>query len=151
MHSCHIRIRTEVARAVFPNAMRQKDARKVILQRDLDVRIRLVIFQADVVARPVLLDEVALENQRLDLARRHDEFEVRDFRDHRADFRRVIALALEILPHAVLEHDGLADIDDLARRVLHDVDAGIVGQELQLFPDDVWNGSFFHKRNFWCG
>ena len=137
MHRRRVRIGAEIARAVLDDAPRDEDARELLLYRDLDIRIRLVILEADIVARPVLLDEVALEDQRLDLARRHDELEIRDFRDHRTHLRRVVAAALEILPHAVLEHDGLADVDDLPRRVLHDIDTGILRQEFQLFPHDV--------------
>ena len=87
--------------------------------------------------RAVLLDEVALEDQRLDLRARQDELEVRDMGDHRAHLRRMVLVLLEILPHAVLQHDGLADVDDLAFRVLHDVDARMIRQQLQFLLDDL--------------
>ena len=62
VHGRDVRIGAEVARAV----LRQEDARVLLLHRDLDVRVALVVLEADVVVRAMLLDEVALEDQRLD-------------------------------------------------------------------------------------
>ena len=44
---------------------------------------------------------------------------------------------LEVLPHAVLEDDRLADVDDAPIGILHDVDAGAVRQQLEFLLDDV--------------
>ena len=78
VHGRDVRVGAEVARAVLRHAVRQEDARVLLLHRDLDVGIALVVLEADVVMRAVLLDEVALEDQRLDLGVRHDNLEVRD-------------------------------------------------------------------------
>ena len=78
VHGRDVRVGAEVARAVLRHAVRQEDARVLLLHRDLDVGIALVVLEADVVMRAVLLDEVALEDQRLDLGVRHDDLEVRD-------------------------------------------------------------------------
>src|SRR5690349_23786318 len=43
---------------------RHVHAREWLVQRDLDVRVRLVVAQRDVEARPVLLDEVRLEDRK---------------------------------------------------------------------------------------
>ena len=66
MHGRDVRIGAEVARSVLRHAVRQEYARVLLLHGDFDVRIALVILEADVVVRAMLLDEVALENQRLD-------------------------------------------------------------------------------------
>ena len=61
------RVRAEVD-AVAPVALaREVDARELLVQADRDVRVGLVVAQPDVEARPVLLDEVLLGEQRLGL------------------------------------------------------------------------------------
>ena len=137
VHGRDVRVGAEVARSVLRHAVRQEDARVFLLHRDLDVRVALVVLEADVVVRAMLLDEVALEDQRLDLRVRHDDFKIRDVRDHCLDLRRVVLVVLEVLAHAVLEDDRLADVDDATRRVLHDVDAGAVRQQLEFLCDNV--------------
>ena len=57
---------------------REVDAGEVLVQRDADERIGLVIAQADVEARPVLLDERLLGQQRLGLAADDHALDVRD-------------------------------------------------------------------------
>ena len=59
----------EVARAVVLQPTRHVHARERLLDRDLDVRIRLVVAQRDVEARLVLLDQVRLEDERVRLGR----------------------------------------------------------------------------------
>ena len=44
----------------------------------LDIRVALVILQADVVVRAVLLDQVHLQDQRFQLGADHDPFDVGD-------------------------------------------------------------------------
>ena len=61
------RVRAEVG-AVAPVALaREVDAREVLVQADRDVGVGLVVAQPDVEARPVLLDEVLLREERLGL------------------------------------------------------------------------------------
>ena len=65
-----VRVRTEVADALALLAAQHHRPRPLLVERDREVRIRLVVLQPDVEARPVLLDEVELEEERLDLVRR---------------------------------------------------------------------------------
>ena len=74
-HGADVGVRPEVARAVVLQPARHPDARKRLLHRDLDVRIRLVVAQRDVEARLVLLDQVGLEDERMRLARHDDRVE----------------------------------------------------------------------------
>ena len=69
-HLLRVRVRPEVDDAAAVPLAREHDARVVVLERDGDVRERLVVAQPDVERRPVALDEVLLEVERLDLARR---------------------------------------------------------------------------------
>ncbi len=59
------RVRSEVAGAVARQLARPLDAREVVRERDLDVGVALVVLEPDVEARPVALDQVGLEQERL--------------------------------------------------------------------------------------
>ena len=50
--------------AIFPQTARDVNPREALAERELDVRISLVIAQQNVEARLLLLDEVVLERQR---------------------------------------------------------------------------------------
>ena len=82
--------------------------------------------------RPVALDEVLLEVERLDLGPGDDHLEVGDSRDHPADPRPGVAALLEVAAHARPERLRLADIEDLPVRVAEQVDARLCRQRLQL-------------------
>src|SRR6266550_8056573 len=58
VHGLGVRERPEVASAAIAEGAGAQDPRKVLTECDLDVRIRLVVLEANVVARVVLLDEV---------------------------------------------------------------------------------------------
>ena len=58
-------VRPEVPAPVVDQLPGPFDAREVVGQRDLDVRVALVVLQADVEARLEPLDEVVLEEERL--------------------------------------------------------------------------------------
>ena len=59
------RIRPEVAAAVVDQLARPLDSREIVAEGDLDVRVALVVLEPDVEARPVALDQVRLEQERL--------------------------------------------------------------------------------------
>ena len=77
-HALRVRVRAEVGAVAAVALAREVDAREVLVERDRDVRVRLVVAQPDVEARPVLLDEVLLGEQRLGLGARHDELDALD-------------------------------------------------------------------------
>ena len=60
VHGTRTRIRAEVPPAVFHHAPCDMDARICFRHRHLDVRIRLIIFQADIVSRSMPFDQIAL-------------------------------------------------------------------------------------------
>ena len=76
------KVRTEVTGAVL-QAPRHIDAR-ILLRRELDVRIGLVVAQQDVEARLPLLDEVVLERQRFFFVVDLDEVDLPRVVDQRA-------------------------------------------------------------------
>ena len=70
------RERAEVQVAGHAAAAEEAHARPLVVQRDLDGRVALVVAQAEVVRRALLLDEVVLEEERLRLGRRHHPVDV---------------------------------------------------------------------------
>ena len=65
VHARCRRIRAEVARSVVGQLPCPLDAREVVAQGDLDVRVALVVLEAHVEARLVTLDQRRLEQERL--------------------------------------------------------------------------------------
>ena len=109
---------------------REHDPREILGQRDLEVRVRLVVAKEDVVARLVRLDEVVLEEDRFELVVRGDEVDRVDLVDerHRLASRAPFPTRYGVDP--VLQVARFADVDDLALGVLVQIDAGAVGQFL---------------------
>ena len=121
--------------AVFRGPAHHVEARVLLGQGQLQVGMVLVVAQPDVVERLVALDEVVLEGQGLHLAVGDHEVEVGDVRDHPALWNSVGPRGLEVRAHAVAQHPRLAHVDDLARRVLEQVDAGPQGQGVELLGE----------------
>ena len=48
---------------------------------DFDIRVPLIVLQAYIEARPVLLDQVHLKDERLELRSDHDPFDICDVFD----------------------------------------------------------------------
>ena len=98
----------------------------VLRQIDAQVRIALVILQEDVVLGHVPLDERAFEHERLKFRPGDDGVEMVDLRDHLPRLRRVGGRILKILADPVFELLRLADVDDRAGLVLHQVHTRLV-------------------------
>ena len=104
-------------------------AREVLVQRDRDERVGLVVAQADVEARPVLLDEALLGQQRLGLGGDDDALHVRHRGDHVgvAGAARDLGLG-EVRGHPLAHRLGLADVQHPPRGVPEQVHPGLVGE-----------------------
>src|SRR5206468_3711687 len=74
-------VRAEVERLVLLGAADEEGARKRLVDADLDREVRLVVEEADVELRLVLLDQVVLEEERLAVRLRDDPVDVRDVAD----------------------------------------------------------------------
>ena len=132
-HLLRVRVRAEVEDAAAVPLAREHHARVVVLDRDRDVRERLVVAQPHVERRPVPLDEVLLEVERLDLGAGDDHLEVGDPRDEVGDRRAGVAAAgLEVRADARPQRLRLADVEDLAPLVAEEVDARLRRKRLQL-------------------
>src|SRR5262245_3778061 len=139
-HLLRVRVWAEVGDASAVPLAREHDSREIVLERDRDVWKRLVVTQPDVERRPVPLDEVLLEMQRLDLAARDDHLDVRDPLGQLRDGVPDVCGSLEIAANARAQRLGLAHVEDLAARVAEDVDAGLRRQSFELLVE-----SFLHQ------
>ena len=128
MHGPDAGVRAKVMRTVLDHLAGDGHFGEGVRQMHFDVGVAFVVFEADVEARTVLLDQVHLEDERFKFRTDHDPFQIGDLRDQLARLGDLVAALLKIGAHPVLEDDGLADVDDLAGGVLHDVNAGFFGQ-----------------------
>src|ERR1700674_263179 len=69
---------SEVKRAVLLNATRDDGFRKRLVDGQLEMRIRLVVFQIDVVPRLVFFGERCFQDQGFDFIVRNDDLDVCD-------------------------------------------------------------------------
>ena len=125
-------VRAEIARAVVSNETREDDARKRLV-RYLQVRIPLVVAQPDVERRLVALDQVRLEDQRLDFVRDDDRSNVGDSSRPSPSVRAMVHRAfLKVRSHAVAQRDRLSDVENLAVASDHQIDARRVRDLLEV-------------------
>ncbi len=123
-------VRAEVAAAVVGQLARPLDAREVVAEGDLDERVALVVLEPDVEARLVALDQVRLEEQRLADGVGQRVLDVDDAIDGgsmRVD-SPAARLLLPVRRTRLRRLWALPTYSTHAAGVLHEVDAGLVGQ-----------------------
>ena len=103
-------------------------SRPLVTQIEAEADKALVVAQQHVEARAEALDELAFEDQRLLLGAHDDDFELVEHRVEEGDKGPVVAVRPEVAAHARAQVDRLADVDDLARGVFHQIDAGLGGE-----------------------
>ena len=129
-----VRVRTVVLRpAALPSAHHGR-LRPLVVQRDREVRVRLVVAVADVVARLVLLDQRVLEQQRLHLAGHDDPLDAARGGHQRLRPREQRRRRAEVVRDALADAPRLADVQDAAVAVAEQVDARTVRERGQLRP-----------------
>ena len=114
--------RSEIIAFAIPRAAMLQDLRHRVVAGDEDEGKRLVVPQHHVEARLQPLDQVRLEQQRLDLGRRGDELHARRVGDHARD-AVIVPGAARVALHALLQVPRLADIEHLAGAIDHAIDA----------------------------
>ncbi len=122
-HLPDVGVRPEVFRAVVNETPRHEDPRERLLYRDLDVRVRLVVAERDVEARPVLLDQVRLQNQRVRLGGNDDGVEVGSLAHERPRFHALEMVAAQIASYARAQPFRFPDVQHHAIRILPQVHA----------------------------
>ena len=131
-HLLRVRVRAEVDDPAPVPLAREHHARVIVLDGHRDVRERLVVAQADVERRPVPLDQVLLQVQRLDLGVGDDHLDVGDALRQPLDRRARVRRGLEVRAHARPQRLRLADVEHLAALVAEEVDAGLRREPFQL-------------------
>ena len=115
-----VRIRPEILSAAVDCAAVVRDAGKLVV-RELQIRIRLVVAEGDVVTRRQRLDQAVLEQQRLGLGAGDRRVDARNARQHvRGPGPDV---PVEVSCDALLQVARLADIERGPSGVQHAVDA----------------------------
>jgi hypothetical protein len=127
----HAGVGAEVARAVRLHLAGDGHLGEGVAPMDLDIGVALVILKAHVVARLVALDQVHLEDQRLQLGGDHDPLDVGDLAHELVGFGMLVGGIVEVRAHPGAQIDRLADVDDPPGFILHQVAAGLIGQGVQ--------------------
>ncbi len=111
-------VRAEVPRPLALAPAHHQRPWELLVDGDGEERIALVVTQADVEARVVLLDQRVLEHQRLDLVAHRGPLDGLGEGDHLPGPRGQRARIGEVVGQALSEARRLADIDDPAGGVL---------------------------------
>ena len=93
----------------------------------------VVVFQADVIVRMVLLDEIQLHDKGFLLRGSDIEVDIGDAGDHALYFGGEFVGGLKVRADTMGEVGGLTHIENRPLGVSHQVDAGTVGQPFELF------------------
>ena len=94
-----------------------------LAEGDLEADVGLVVLQPDVVEGAMLLDEIVFEDQGLLLGLGQDAVKVVNPFQQQTDEGSSIVGFSEVGPHPAAQVDRLADVQDPAAGVLHDVDS----------------------------
>ncbi len=123
-HGADIGIGSEVARSIRLEAPGDDDPRKRLLNGHLDVRVGLIVPQRDVEPRPVFLDQVGFENQRVRLARHDDGLQISHLSHEGLRFHTFGVVSGEIAPDPRAQPLGFADVQDPPLRVFPEIHSG---------------------------
>lgn len=129
--SAHVGVGSEVPCPILPDAPRQQDSRTSLLHRHLDEREALVVLQVDVVDGALLLDQRHLEDERLHVGVGDDVVDLDDA-SYEGGLLGVGRRPRRGWTDPMVEPLCLADVDDPAGAVLHEIDARQPGQILKL-------------------
>ena len=109
----------------------------IVLPADADEGIALVVLQQDIVFGLVFFDQRVFQQQSVQLGGGKNRLKMVDVGDHPPGLHRVRRQIGKILAHPAAQAFGLAHIDHCPRPVVHQIDAGQLGQTmcliLQLF------------------
>ena len=123
--------RSVITDAFLLVATHDSRSRVLLIQRDGEVGVTLVIAVPDVVPGAMLLYEVELQVQRLDLAVGHDPLDLGRRLDHRLGPR--MEVGREVVGQPVPQNLGLAHVYDPAHLVPEQVDAWCGGDGAGLW------------------
>jgi hypothetical protein len=132
-HGASAGVRAEVATAVILKAPGQKYAGPLFTEAHLYIRVAFVIPEPYVESRPVLLDEIVLEDEGFLFGICDDEIEGLHHRHHLVELRIVGMRGAEIRPNAVAQASRFAYVKYLPRLILEQINPRLRRQRFQLF------------------
>ena len=127
-YSCGAGIGSEIFRLVLFHGAGKKDSGIGLVYSYFNEWICLIILQHGVVFRAMLLDQVALQYQRLQFRIGDNILKSGNVSDHLLNLCAFIAAALKILADTVLQTDCLSHINDLIFFPMHNVDTRLTRQ-----------------------
>ena len=139
-------IRAEVGDPAPVPLPRKHDPRVLVLHGHGDVGIALVVAEANVERRPVPLDQVLLQVERLHLGRGDDHLDLLDALEQPVEPEPAVPAA-KVRAHAGPEGLGLADVEHGALGVAEEVDARLRREPLQLRLDALLAGGCHRRRH----
>jgi hypothetical protein len=101
----------------------------------LDIWVAFIVFEPDIVMRPVLLDQVHLQDQGPELIADDDPVDIRDVFNQLPGLWIVLRVSVEIGSQPVAQVDRFTDVDHLASLVLHQIAAGLYGRCIEHILD----------------
>ena len=131
-----VRERTEVADSLAVLAAHDHRTRPLLVEGDREVRVRLVVLEPDVEPRLVPLDQVELEEERLDLVLGDDPLDVVGGLHHLVRALRQRRRRGEVVRQPAAQALRLPDVDHPALGVEELVRAGSVGDASGLRAGD---------------
>ncbi|CAM5696230.1 hypothetical protein SBADM41S_10954 [Streptomyces badius] len=143
-----VAVRAEIAHALLLGAAHDLDAGELLVERDREVGIALVVPVLDVEPGVELLDPGILQLERLDLGGDDRPLDGCGGGDHRARTRVEIGQVLEVVGHALAQVLGLPDVDHPAVLVAEPVDPRGVGDLSRL---GAVAGGVCHVSHPTCG
>ncbi len=127
-----VAVRTEVAHALLLGAAHDLDARELLVERDRQIGVALVVAVLDVEPGVELLDPGVLQLERLDLGGDHGPLHGGSRGDHRAGAGVQTGQVLEVVGQTLAQVLGLPDVDHPAVLVAELVDPRGVGDLSRL-------------------
>ena len=120
-HSSGTGIGSKIFCFILPHLPGKENTRKIFLHCNLDKRITLVILQHGIVFRPVFLDQITFQYQRLQFRICHDILKALNVRHHLFNLHAFVPAGLKILAHPVFQADRLSHINDFILLPVHNI------------------------------
>ena len=139
-HRADIGVGTEITGPIVFQPPRHENPRKRLLNRDLDVGIRLVIAQRDVEAGLVLLYEIRFENERVGLGGNDDRLEVADQSDQVPGLYALELVVGEVAAHPRAQALRFSYVKGRTVPALPQINAGSIGKVWQFCGDSIGHG-----------
>jgi len=130
MHRPNTGIRAEISRPILNHLAGNQNPRVRILKFDFNIRIAFIVFELNIVLRPILFNQIHFKNQRFQLGFHHNPVDMINMTDHLAGFYRMLHTVLKIGTDPVTQIDRFTDINDFVIGVFHQITTGFIRQRL---------------------